>query len=118
MPITILDGPTIPAGQSLSDGIDCSAGEIVRITIPQEYTPANMTFQVSSNGELYNDLYDSDGNEVTIVTKPDTGIVIRDRAWVRSIKFIKFRSGTRQHPVAQKVNCKCAIAIDTPEAAP
>ena len=118
MPVEIINGPLIAAGQSLSNGVDCSAGEIVRITIPQEYTPANMTFQVSSDGALYNDLYDSSGNEVTVVTKPDTGIVILDRAWVRSIKFLKFRSGTRAHPVAQKVGCLFAIAIETPEAAP
>jgi len=28
--LTIVDGPTIAAGESLSDGADCSAGTIVR----------------------------------------------------------------------------------------
>jgi hypothetical protein len=114
MPIDILDGPTIAAGQSLSDGIDCSAGEIVRITVPQEYTPANMTFQVSSDGNFYNDLFSSSGVEITVAAKANTGIVIYDRSWVRSIAFIKFRSGTRDHPVTQQVACRFAIAIETP----
>ena len=93
MPLTIIDGPTIKLGESLSDGADCSAGTIVRITVPQEFTPANLTFQVSSDGNLYNDLFTAGGEEITIVAKPDTGIVIGER-WAGSINFIKFRSGS------------------------
>jgi hypothetical protein len=110
--LTIIDGPTIRAGESLSDGADCSAGTIVRITVPQEFTPSNLTFQVSSDGVLYNDLYTLHGDEITISAKPDTGIVVYD-VWTRSIAFIKFRSGTREHPVKQKGDCKFAIAVDT-----
>jgi hypothetical protein len=116
MPIDILDGPTIAAGQSLSDGIDCTAGEIVRITVPPQYTPANMTFQASSDGIFYNDLFTSGGDEITVAAKANTGIVIYDRSWVRSLAFIKIRSGTRDHPVNQQVECKFAIAIETPAA--
>lgn len=114
--LSIVDGPTIAAGESLSDGADCSAGSIVRITVPQEFTEANLTFQVSSDGNLYNDLYTADGEEVTIAAKPDTGIAIYE-AWTRSINFIKFRSGTRSHPVEQEVDCKFAIAVEV-EGAP
>jgi hypothetical protein len=117
MALTIVDGPTIAAGESLSDGADCSAGTIVRITVPQEYTAANMTFQVSSDGNLYNDLHTADGEEVTIAARPDTGIVVAE-AWTKSINFIKFRSGTRNHPVEQKQDCKFAIAVETAEPAP
>lgn len=113
MPLAIIDGPTIAAGESLSDGVDCSAGEIVRITVPQEYTPANLTFQVSSDGNFYNDLFDAEGDVITIAAKPNSGIVIGAR-WVRSIGFIKLRSGSRDHPVDQHVDCKFAIAIETP----
>ena len=117
MPLTIVDGPTIAAGESLSDGADCSAGTIVRITVPQEFTPSNLTFQVSSDGNFYNDLFTSDGDEVTIAAKPSAGIVVRE-AWTRSIAFIKFRSGSRSHPVEQKENCRFAIAVETAEPAP
>jgi hypothetical protein len=113
MSLEIVDGPTIEAGESLSDGADCSAGEIVRITVPQEFTEANLTFQVSTDGNLYNDLYDSDGDEITITAQPDCGIAIHG-LWTRSIAFIKFRSGTREHPVEQREACKFAIAIETP----
>lgn len=113
MPLQIIDGPTIAAGESLSEGIDCSAGEIVRITVPQEYTEANLTFQVSSDGNFYNDLHASNGDEITLTAKPDSGIVVSER-WVRSLAFIKLRSGTRAHPIEQKTDCRFAIAIETP----
>jgi hypothetical protein len=112
MSLEIIDGPTIARGESLSDGVDCSAGEIVRITVPQEFTEANLTFQVSTDGNLYNDLFDDSGDEITVTANPDSGIVITGR-WTRSIAFIKFRSGAREHPVEQREDCKFAIAIET-----
>jgi hypothetical protein len=112
MPLEIVDGPTIPMGESLSEGVDCTGGTIVRITVPKEFTESNLTFQVSSNGDLYNDLYTGSGQEVTCVAKPDTTIIIADH-WARSIGWVKFRSGTRSHPVEQvKDDCKFAIAIE------
>lgn len=111
MTLQVLDGPTIAKGESLSDGIDCSAGQIVRITVPQEFTEANLTFQVSSDGNLYNDLYDDDGDEVTVSANPDTSIVIA-KSWVRSVGFLKLRSGSREHEVKQREDCKFAIAIE------
>jgi hypothetical protein len=108
--LQILDGPTIAQGESLSEGIDCSGGDIVRITVPQEYTKANMTFQVSSDGNGYNDLYDAQGNEIVVVAKPDSGIVIGEK-WGRVFGFIKLRSGTKANPVKQTEDCKFAIAI-------
>ena len=116
MSLEIIDGPTIPRGESLSDEADCSAGEIVRITVPQEFTEANLTFQVSSDGELYNDLFDDAGDEIMITATPDSGVVIEGR-WVRAIAWIKLRSGSRDHPVAQREECKFAIAIETAAAA-
>ena len=113
MPLQIIDGPTIAKEESLSEGVDCSAGEIVRITVPQEFTDANLTFQVSSNGDLYNDLYDDEGREITIAAEADTGIVISGR-WVRSLAWVKLRSGTRDNPIEQREDCKFAIAIETP----
>jgi hypothetical protein len=114
MTLQIVDGPTILANESLSDGADCSAGDIVRLTIPQEFTDANLTFQISSDGNFYNDLYDVRGNEVTIPVKPDSAVVIQGEVWGRAINYLKIRSGTRAHPVKQEVDCKLAIAIDVP----
>jgi hypothetical protein len=112
MSLEIIDGPTIPRGESLSEGVDCSAGEIVRITVPQEFTEANLTFQVSTDGNLYNDLFDDSGDEITVTANPDSGIVISS-LWTRAIAWIKFRSGSREHPVVQREDCKFAVAIET-----
>jgi hypothetical protein len=112
MALTIVDGPTILQGESLSDGVDCSGGNIVRITVPQEFTESNLTFQVSSDGNLYNDLYTGAGQEVTCVAHPNTGIMIAEH-WTRSIGFLKIRSGTRANPVNQaKDDCRFAIAVE------
>jgi hypothetical protein len=114
MPLTIVDGPTIALGESLSDGADCTGGSIVRITVPQEFTEANLTFQASSDGNFFNDLYDNQGHEVTLAVKADTTIVV-DARWTASIGWIKFRSGTRAHPVPQtKDTCRFAVAVETP----
>ncbi|RXG91571.1 hypothetical protein [Bradyrhizobium zhanjiangense] len=115
MSLQIIDGPTIPAGESLSEGVDCSAGQIVRITVPQEFTQANMTFEVSSDGALYNAMFDPRGNEITITAKPNSGIVVVGEPWVRTIGWIKLRSGSRDHPVSQREACKFAIALEIPE---
>jgi len=111
MALQVLDGPTIQKGESLSDGIDCSAGTIMRITVPQEFTDANLTFQASSDGNLYNDLYDDRGVEITVPVAPNTTVVISG-TWARTVGFLKLRSGTRAAPVPQSVTTKFAIAVE------
>jgi hypothetical protein len=69
-----------------------------------------------ADGNLYNDLFTADGGEVTVAARPSTGIVVSER-WTKSIGFVKFRSGSRSHPVAQSVDCKFAIAVETIPAA-
>jgi hypothetical protein len=113
MALVIIDGPTIPHNESLSEGVDCTGGAIVRITVPQEFTDANLTFQASSNGEMYNDLYDKEGREIELPVKADTTVIIDD-PWTRAIGWIKFRSGPRDSPVPQTETCKFAIAIEVP----
>jgi hypothetical protein len=112
MPFAIVNGPIIAVGQSLSNGANCAAGKMIRITVPREFVGEALTFQVSTDGQFYNDLYDAEGNEITVVAKPDTGIVLQDN-WVKSLPHIKFRSGTRENPVEQREDCRFAIAIET-----
>ena len=116
MPLEIVDGPTIKMGESLSDGVDCTAGTIVRITVPQEYNdgdmPHEMTFQVSSDGNLYEDMVDSNGEPIKVTARPKTAIVIQGY-WVHAVGFLKIRSGTVSAPVKQTEDCKLAIALRT-----
>jgi hypothetical protein len=118
MALQVLDGPLIAAGESLSSGIDCSAGPLVRITMPAEWEPsANLTFELSSDGTYYNPLYDVKGNEITIVVVPGSAVRI-PLEWSTLIAFIKFRSGTSKHPVVQKEGRLFAVAIEVPDQEP
>ena len=47
----------IPADTSISEGLQCLSGRIVRIGMPDDWTPAPLTFRVSPNGVNYFDLY-------------------------------------------------------------
>ena len=111
MPITIVNGPIIEAGESLSDGVDCSAGKIVRITTPAAWSPANLTFQISSDGLGFNDLY-TGGREVIVPCGPNRGIIVIPGDWPGAV-HLKFRSGRSDFPVAQAARREFAVALDT-----
>ena len=113
MPLQILNGPVIAEGESLSDGIDVTAGPLVRITMPAGWTGGNLTFQVSSDGQGYNDLFDVHGEEITIYVVPGSAVRI-PLEWSTITAFLKLRSGTRQHPVAQEERREFSLALEVP----
>ena len=115
MPLVIINGPIIQAGESLSDGIDCSAGAIVKITMPGNWNgAAALTFQTSSDGVMYNDMFMPDGHELTYTVVAGTGIFVPRL----TTGFVKFRSGTRERPVVQPELREFAVAIDVVGGAP
>jgi hypothetical protein len=120
--LQVLNGPAIEAGESESDGIDCSGGQLVRITMPPaEWDDAVLTFQFSSDGVFYNDMFGLDGFAVTIKeVVPGSGVIIPADVG-RAIAWIKFRSGTRGNPVEQRERRQFAVTIltdDTEDEAP
>jgi hypothetical protein len=113
MTLQVLNGPIIAAGESLSDGVDCSAGSIVRFTMPAGWTSANLTFQISSDGNGYNDLVNINGTPLSLPVVPGSAVVLGQfQEYLRAIAFIKFRSGTKEHPIVQSVQRDFAIAIE------
>jgi hypothetical protein len=110
MPLTVLNGPTIPAGESLSDSLDCSAGDIVRITMPKEWDNAAITFQASTDDVGYNDLYGPDGQELRVATKAGVGILL-DVSRTLAVAFLKIRSGSADEPVPQTEQRTFAVTI-------
>jgi len=112
MPLTIINGPIIQAGDSLSAGIDCSAGPIVKITMPGNFVGDTITFQTSSDGIMYNDIFQPDGTELMFRVIAGTGII----GMRLSTGFIKFRSGTRERPVVQPELREFAVALDVASA--
>jgi hypothetical protein len=112
MSLEIVNGPTIPGRGSLSDGVDVSAGQVIRITCPEEWTPANISFQISSDGLMYNSLYNQRGEEIVLPCGPKRAIVLNwtGPAW-RAIAFLKIRSGSEGNLVPQPAPRQFAIAI-------
>jgi len=113
MTLQILNGPIIQAGESLSDPLDCTAGQLVRLTMPGDWNYALLSFQASSDGILYNDLFDLDGREIIGHVIPGTGVLLAAN-FTLALAHIKFRSGTRDNPVKQTVLREFAVALDVP----
>ena len=121
MPLQVLNGPIIRAGESLSDGLDFSAGKIVRLTMPVNWASAPLTFQISTDGEGYNDLYhlqvvagSYSGYEVTLnAVVPGIGLIL-PTDFGKGANFVKFRSGTRSLPIIQSADREFAVAIEVP----
>jgi len=108
VPLQILNGPIIDAGESLSAGIDCSAGPIVKVTMPGNFVGDTITFQTSSDGIMYNDIFQPDGTELMFRVIAGTGII----GMRLTTGFVKFRSGTRERPVVQPELREFAVALD------
>ena len=107
-PLQIINGPIIDAGESLSAGIDCSAGPIVKITMPGNYVGDTLTFQTSSDGLMFNDIFQPDGTELMFRVIAGTGII----GMRLNTGFVKFRSGTRERPVVQPELREFAVALE------
>ena len=114
MPLTILP-VFIQAGQSLSDPVDCSAGPIVKITQPGAWNgAAPLSFQTSSDGLMFNDVFEPDGTELKFVVIAGTGVI----GMRLNVGFVKFRSGTREVPHPQPELREFAVALDVLGTAP
>ena len=92
---------TIANGASLSGAIDLQNARLFALHMPADWTAANLTFSVSSNGTTYNDLYDSDGTEVTVTAAEDRYIVITNPSRWLGIRWLMVRSGTSGAAVNQ-----------------
>jgi len=113
MPIALLDGPVIEAGESLSGPLDCTSGFPVRLTMPQPtdgWTPANLSFQISTDGSWFNDLYTFDGEEVLIPCIPGVAVIIPPDTFKAAV-FLKIRSGRSSDPIVQEGARTFAVAV-------
>ena len=115
MPLHVISDIYIQAGESLSNGADCTAGTLVRLTMSEHWTPANLSFQISSDGELYNNLVNTNGEEYVMRVVPGSAVIVAQLGdALKAISFIKFRSGTSKDPVPQDERRSLAVAIDVP----
>jgi hypothetical protein len=113
MPMT--DFPTtIAAGASLSAPVFVTdAGKLVRISMPPDWTVADLTFQVSTDDVTFYDLFDQTGLEVKAGVTPGSSVVLETKFQNLGATMIKFRSGTRQKPVPQAAVRTLKISVLT-----
>jgi hypothetical protein len=116
----------IAAGEALSDAVDCSMGQIVRVNIPAEWTAANISFLASTDGlQFFNVMYGS--SEVAMATKagacvflgtPPSTLLVPPEAFWSSIGWLKIRSGSSSgSPVLQAADREITVTLVIDEAA-
>jgi hypothetical protein len=101
----------IAAGQALSNVVDCSSGQPIAVYLPDDWTPARLTFQISPDGTNFGDLFDASATEVAFNILPGTALILAPQ-WT-PIMYLKVRSGSRENPVVQDADRGIIITIDS-----
>jgi hypothetical protein len=102
---------TIEAGESLSAIVDCSMGAPIAIHMPEEWTPATISFRVSPDSTNFGDLFDSNANEIAYNILAGTSLLLKSE-W-GPIMYLRIRSGGRDAPVAQELTRRITVTIDS-----
>lgn len=92
---------TITNGTSLSDAIDLGAATLFGIQLPAAWTTANLTFQGSTDGVTYANLFDSNGTEITATVAASQFVVMATPPQWIGLRYLKIRSGTSGTAVNQ-----------------
>lgn len=93
----------IPSGAAgLSAYVDLKGNIPVAIQMPGTWVAAALTFQASlDGGTTFNDLYDTDGSEISLTVAAARVVVLSTPAIFWAGGLIKVRSGTAATPVNQ-----------------
>lgn len=118
--LTILNGPVISSGQSLSNVLDITAGTlgVTRIMCPPDWTQESgeygvatpISFLWSPDNVTFYDVYDmKTGTELLIPIVPNALYILPRDVW--DAGYIKFRSGPSHKPVIQAATrtFKCSM---------
>ena len=92
---------TIAINTSLSDAAELNGADVIRITIPDAWTAADITFQVDDGDGTFRDLWMEWGWELAVWVEVGTSIECSVFLRLQSIHKIKIRSGTSGAPVNQ-----------------
>ena len=100
--LTVVETPvTIANGTSLSASVDLGANRVFGVVMPAAWTAAGLTFQGSSDGINFFDLFDDGGTEVSVTVAASKFVVLAAPVKMLSVRWIKVRSGTTGSPVNQ-----------------
>ncbi len=91
---------TIANGASLSNAIDLGSLRLVAIVMPVAWTPADITFLGSVDGDTYSNVYLGDGVEYS-VSADASRLIFIEPIYFSMIRYLQLRSGTAGVPVNQ-----------------
>jgi mRNA-degrading endonuclease toxin of MazEF toxin-antitoxin module len=92
---------TIAEEAAITDSIDLGTRRLALIIMPDAWTAAALTFQVSVDGETFFDLYNEAGTEVEVDANSSIAVRLSAADW-RGIRHLKIRSGTAALAVDQE----------------
>jgi hypothetical protein len=127
MTLSIIRDCIIPAGQSLSNAVDCSGStRILRILTPAEWTGnASLTFQMSDDDVTYRDLWRVvtpgvayNSFEVVVPRPPPNASITMPLDMGGGVAFVRVRSGTALVPVAQDADREFQFVTKLPDPIP
>lgn len=104
--VTPVGGPSlkfetlIANGQSISAVVDLGNARLTRVELPAVWTAADLTFQVSSDGTTWRDLYDVSGSEYLVKASASRAVLLPLSDFI-GIQYLKIRSGSSAAAVAQ-----------------
>ena len=102
MPFQEIVPVVIALNASLSGAVEIGDAKQIAISMPADWTAANLTFQGSYDGATWWDVYDDAGTEVNVTAAEDRLIVLGTITKnLRPLRFLKVRSGTAGSAVTQ-----------------
>lgn len=123
MAIKVVEGPVIRAGESLSEPLDCTAGKLIRVMMPDNWNAGqgqskpSLTFVISNDGVNWYDLCDRDGFIWEIQTVvPNTTVMVQENQIQQA--YVKFRSGSVAYPVVQEADRHFKVALEVASTGP
>lgn len=100
----------IANGASLSDAVALGPHRAVAIVMPDTWTAASLTFEVSvDGGTTYKPLYDVYGQEYTVPASNNRTILLPPSDFA-SVNALKIRSGSSGTPVNQGADRALQVA--------
>ena len=102
---------TILINTALSDAVDLRGADVIRITIPDAWTAADITFLVDDGDGTFRDLWMEWGWELAIWVVAGTSIECSVFLRLQQINRIKIRSGTSGGPVNQTAEREIVLEV-------
>lgn len=107
---------TIEAGSSLSTVVDNGGTRVVGIIMPDAWTAARVSVQVSADGSVFHDLFNvnlksgTSPSEIVFNVEPGVTVPINPNTLMLA-RYIKLRSGTRDEPVNQEADRTFTVLV-------